>query len=131
VVLAGSLPDGAALAQDGPQRCGELPPAVAEKRRAILAAADSDPEDLAALTDPQEFTSNYGGEEMLAYWQWLAEEVDIREIAKSLLAHISTGRKPGTISAGLSSSLRMATGSLSWQEIDGRSPQRPRRSTFL
>jgi len=73
-------------AQEGAQRCGTLPPPVAETRDAILAAAEGGLDDLAALTD-SEFTSNYGGEQTLAYWQYLeGEGQDIRETAKALLA---------------------------------------------
>lgn len=80
------LASGAVPAQEGAQRCGILPPPVAETRDAILAAAEGGLEDLAALTDPQ-FTSNYGGEETLVYWQYLeGEGQDIRETAKALLA---------------------------------------------
>ena len=79
------LASAAVQAQEGAQRCGALPRPVAETRDAILAAAGGGLEGLAALTDPQ-FTSNYGGEETLAYWQYLeGEGQDIRETAKALL----------------------------------------------
>jgi hypothetical protein len=81
------LSGGRVLAQEGAQRCGTLPPPVAEKRDAILAAAEGGLDDLAALAVSQDFTSNYGGEETLAYWQYLeGEGQDIREISKALLA---------------------------------------------
>jgi hypothetical protein len=84
--LAFLLPGGGVLAQEGAQRCGALPGPVAATRDAILAAAEGGLEGLAALTDPQ-FTSNYGGEETFAYWQYLkGEGQDIRETAKALLA---------------------------------------------
>ncbi len=75
-------------AQQGGQRCGTLPQPVAEMREKILAAAGGDSiEALVALTDPREFTSNYGGEETLAYWQGLEGNGEgIRGIARTLLA---------------------------------------------
>lgn len=79
----------AALGQNWGERCGdELPVAVAEMRDKILAAAKGGSvEELAALADPELFTSNYGGEETLAYWRALeAEGVDIGGIARALLA---------------------------------------------
>lgn len=76
-----------AWGQEGAQRCGALPPPVEERRAAILAAAEGDLDGLAALADTTDFTSNYGGEETLAYWQYLqGEGQDIRETAKALLA---------------------------------------------
>jgi hypothetical protein len=83
-----ALAPSAAPAQGSGARCGELPQPVAETRERILAAAESGSvEDLAALADSTEFTSNYGGEETLAYWQYLEREgEDIRETAKALLA---------------------------------------------
>ena len=86
-VLLSSGTPGVSWAQEGVQRCGTLSPRVAATRDAILAAADGDLEGLVALADPAEFTSNYGGEETLAYWQYLeGEGQDIRETIKTLLA---------------------------------------------
>ena len=66
---------GTALADDAVARCGALPEPVADKHRAILAAAESgDLEALAALTDA-EFTYSFGdGEGALSYWQRLRDE---------------------------------------------------------
>lgn len=72
-------------AQDEAQRCGTLPAPVAEKRAAILAAAEGSLEDLAALTAP-DFTASYGGGGALEIWQELAEQgTDVRVIVKTLL----------------------------------------------
>lgn len=82
----GVLLSGGVLAQEGAQRCGPLPEPVAEKRDAILAATGGGLEEFAALADPAEFTSNYGGEDTLAYWQYLeGQGEDIRKTAKALL----------------------------------------------
>lgn len=86
-VLAATAPF-AASAQERGTRCGDLPAPVAEMREKVLTTAESGAiEELVALTDPQEFTSNYGGEDTLAFWQYLeGEGAGIRGIAKALLA---------------------------------------------
>jgi hypothetical protein len=73
-LILGAL-SGTAGADDAVARCGALPEPVAEKHRAILAAAESgDLEKLAALTDA-EFTYSFGdGEGALSYWQRLRDE---------------------------------------------------------
>jgi len=70
VVLAG---DGVAQ-DDAPERCGELPKAVAEKAAAIRAAAAAkDYAALGALADAGEFVYSFGdgGGDPTAYWREL------------------------------------------------------------
>lgn len=81
-----AFPAHPAFAEDAARRCGELPAAVAEKRAAILAAADGELAALAALTAP-DFTASYGGGDALEVWRELAAQgTDIRPIVKTLMA---------------------------------------------
>lgn len=85
MLLAAAFPAPAAFAEDGARRCGALPPPVAEKRAAILAAAEGDLAALAALTAP-DFTASYGGGDALEIWRELAAQgTDIRVVVKTLM----------------------------------------------
>lgn len=87
LILAGAWALNAQAAEG--ERCsGPLPPAIAAKRSAILAAAQK--KDLAALhklASPVEFTFSYGDDsDAVAYWRGLAKDgVDIGHIASAIL----------------------------------------------
>ena len=78
----------AAAAEDEAQRCGELPPAVAQTKAAIRdAAAARDYAALAKLADPATFTYSFGdGGDPVAYWTSVdGEGTDIRATIAALL----------------------------------------------
>ena len=86
--LGVALAAGAAAAQDEPQRCGPLPPAVAKTRQAIHdAAAARDYGKIAKLVSAENFTFSFGDEsDPVAYWK--AEDsggTDIRAAMGALL----------------------------------------------
>jgi hypothetical protein len=87
--LALALSASAVLAEDEWERCGELPPAVAQTRQAIHeAAAARDYAALAKLADPDEFVYSFGeeGGDPVAYWQAVDREgTDIRATIGALL----------------------------------------------
>jgi hypothetical protein len=88
-LAAGALWVSAPAAADEAERCGELPPAVAKTRTAILdAAAARDYAALAKLADPDEFDYSFGeeGGDPVVYWEAVdAEGTDIRATIAAVL----------------------------------------------
>jgi len=88
IVAALALWASTAAAEDEAQRCGELPPAVAQTKAAIRdAAAARDYAALAKLADPATFTYSFGdGGDPVAYWTSVdGEGTDIRATIAALL----------------------------------------------